>query len=99
MIPIAVVYLGLAVMILGSIGLVRFPDIYSRLQASSASDTVGVVIILLGLMLHQGLNPGDLRILLLMVFILITGPIVTHSIAKAAFLSKRKPYSDREERD
>ncbi len=99
MISIAVVYLGLVVMLIGSIGIVRFPDIYSRLQASSASDTVGVVIVLLGLILHQGLNPPDLRTFLLMVFILITGPIVTHSIAKAAFLSKRKPYTDREEGD
>lgn len=93
----ALFFLGLTVVALGSLGIARFPDIYSRLQASSAADTVGVVITLLALILYNGLTSTDIIIGLLMLFIFLTGPIITHSIARAAFLTRRLPYTDKPE--
>ncbi len=85
------IYLGLVVMFIGSIGIARLPDIYSRLQASGAGDTVGVIVVLIGFLLRDGLRFSDTFLGLMILFFLVTGPIVTHSIAKSAFLSKVEP--------
>lgn len=90
---LVLIYLGLLIMIIGSIGIARLPDIYSRLQASGASDTVGVIITLLGLLINGGFESSDAFLGLLIVFFFVTGPIITHAIAKAAFLSKVEPSS------
>lgn len=90
-ISLILIYLGLLVMLIGSFGVARLPDIYSRLQASGASDTVGVIVILVGFLLRRGLRFSDTFLGLLILFFFITGPIVTHSIAKSALLSKVEP--------
>ena len=96
---LVLIYLGLVVMFIGSFGVARLPDIYSRLQASGASDTVGVIIVLLGFLLRDGFQFSDSFLGLLILFFFVTGPIVTHSIAKAAFLSKVKPSKARKQED
>ncbi|MFP4507565.1 MAG: monovalent cation/H(+) antiporter subunit G [Candidatus Acetothermia bacterium] len=90
-ISLILIYLGLLVTLIGSYGIAALPDIYSRLQASGASDTVGVIIILLGFLLRNGFSFSDSFLALLAFFFFVTGPIVTHSIAKSAFLSKVEP--------
>ncbi len=90
------IYLGLVAMLIGSVGIARLPDIYSRLQASGASDTVGVILILLGFLLRNGFRFSDSFLGLLVLFFFVTGPIVTHSIAKSAFLSKIEPSGSRD---
>ncbi|MFP4588900.1 MAG: monovalent cation/H(+) antiporter subunit G [Candidatus Acetothermia bacterium] len=95
----ALIYLGLTTMVIGSFGIARLPDLYSRLQASGAADTVGAIIALAGFLLHGGLEFSDAFLGILILFLFVTGPIVTHSIAKAAFLSEVKPLSDRKSRD
>ena len=89
------IYLGLLVMLIGSFGIARLPDIYSRLQASGAADTVGVILMLLGFLLRNGLNFSDSFLGLLIIFFFVTGPIIGHSIAKSAFLSKVEPSQSR----
>jgi len=91
------IYVGLVIMFIGSIGIARLPDIYARLQASGASDTVGVVLILVGFLIRDGLKLSDSFLGLMAVFFFVTGPIVTHSIAKSAFLSKIEPSQARDE--
>ncbi len=85
------IYLGLLIMLIGSFGIARLSNIYSRLQASGVSDTVGVILILLGFLLRNGFRFSDSFLGLLILFFFVTGPIVTHSIAKTAFLSKVEP--------
>lgn len=91
------IYTGLTAMIIGSFGIARLPDIYSRLQASGASDTVGVILTLTGFLIRGGFKHNDLFLGLLIFFFFATGPIVTHSIAKAAFLSKIEPNKNNNE--
>ena len=93
---LVLIFLGLALMLIGSLGITRLPDIYSRLQASGVSDIVGVVIVLLGFLVRSGFTASDGFLGLLAVFFFVTGPIVTHSIAKAAFLSRVKPSGARD---
>ncbi|MFW6111896.1 MAG: monovalent cation/H(+) antiporter subunit G, partial [Candidatus Bipolaricaulota bacterium] len=72
------------------------PDIYSRLQASGVSDTVGVIVILMGFLLRKGFSFSDSFLGLLILFFFVTGPIIGHSIAKSAFLSKVEPSQSRD---
>ncbi|MDD5265463.1 MAG: monovalent cation/H(+) antiporter subunit G [Candidatus Bipolaricaulis sp.] len=72
----------------GTIGVLRFRDVYSRLQASGVSDTAGAVFLLLGLIAQRGLEARDATLALLVVLLLITNPIAAHSIAKSAFTQR-----------
>ncbi|MCF7890148.1 monovalent cation/H(+) antiporter subunit G [Candidatus Bipolaricaulota bacterium] len=91
------IYFGLFLMLVGSFGIARMPDIYSRLQSSGVSDTVGVIVMLAGFLLLNGFRFSDSFLGLLMLFFFVTGPIIGHSIAKSAFLSKVEPSHSSEE--
>ena len=91
------IYTGLTAILIGSFGVARLPDLYSRLQASGASDTVGVILTLIGFLIRKGFHLNDFFLGLLIFFIFATGPIVTHSIAKAGFLSKIEPHNEGKE--
>ena len=87
---------GVGFVLIGSLGMVRFRDIYSRLQASGVSDNAGLGLILIGLILHSGWQRHDITLLLLLLLMLITNPIVTHSVARSAFVQKH--WEEEEER-
>jgi multicomponent Na+:H+ antiporter subunit G len=77
---------GVGFVLIGSLGMLRFRDIYSRLQASGVSDNAGLGLILIGLILHSGWDRHDITLVLLLLLMLITNPIVTHSVARSAFV-------------
>jgi multicomponent K+:H+ antiporter subunit G len=76
---------GAGFVLVGSIGLVRLPDIFARLHGPSKATTLGLGGILIASILHQGAN-GDLslRELAITLFLFITAPVVGHVLAKAA---------------
>ena len=76
--------LGIMFDLLGCIGMVRFPDIYNRLQAGTKCVTLGVCLILLGTVILAETTPMRLKGLLCIVFILITSPAAAHALARAA---------------
>jgi len=88
MIAYVLLGIGSAFVVIGTIGVLRFRDVYSRLQASGVSDNAGLGLILIGLIVHGGWNRHDLTLLLLLALLLITNPIVTHSIARSAFVRR-----------
>ena len=90
------VSLGLLFVCVGTLGVIRFRDIYSRLQASGVSDNAGLALILLGLVAHRGLSLEDLAYFILLFILLVTNPIVTHSIAKSAFTQKHSGFEEGE---
>lgn len=81
---------GVGFVLIGSLGMLRFRDIYSRLQASGVSDNAGLGLILIGLILHSGWDRHDVTLLLLLLLMLITNPIVTHSVARSAFVQEHR---------
>jgi multicomponent Na+:H+ antiporter subunit G len=92
-IGMAVIVLGLAFDFFGCVGLIRFPDIYNRLQASAKCVTLGTCGILFGLFLLKGFTATGIKALLCMAFILLTSPVSAHALARAAYRSGVKPYS------
>ena len=71
-------------LIAGAIGILRFPDFYSRLHALGVCDTMGAGLILLGLMLQGGLTLVTVKLMLILYFVLFTGPTAIHALAAAA---------------
>ena len=81
----------------GSIGLLRFPDLYTRMHAASVTDTGGAGLVLFGLMLQAGMTLVTVKLVLILWFLLFTGPVATHALAKAARHGKLEPVVDAEE--
>jgi multicomponent Na+:H+ antiporter subunit G len=85
---IVLVSLGVLFLVLGAIGLLRFPDFYTRMHAAGKCDTLGSMLIVLGLALYGGFTLGSAKIVAIAVFIFLTSPTATHAIAKAAMKNK-----------
>jgi len=79
--------IGLAFDFVGTIGLVRFPDMYNRLQASTKCVTLGTATLLLGVAIYAGLSALAVKALLCAAFILLTSPVGAHAIARGAHIS------------
>jgi len=78
---------GVVFDLFGCIGLVRFPDVYNRLQASTKCVTLGTFSIMLGIFLVSGFNATGVKALLCGAFILISSPVAAHALAKGAYKS------------
>lgn len=83
-IGLVIIAVGVLFDLLGCVGMVRFPDIYNRLQAGTKCVTLGVCLILIGAIIMGDSTPIRLKALLCMVFILITSPTAAHALACAA---------------
>jgi len=79
--------IGILFNIFGCIGLVRFPDVYNRLQASTKCVTLGTILLLIGVAVISGLGATSAKAIICAVFILITSPTAAHAIAKGAYAS------------
>ncbi len=86
--------LGSIFLIIGGIGIHRFPDLFTRFHAASITDTLGAGFILLGLMIAAGMTLVTVKLLMILIFIFITSPSSTHALAKAAIHGGLKPKLD-----
>ncbi len=90
-------FLGVGVffMIVGAIGVVRFPDFYTRLHGAGVTDTMGAEFILIGLVVMSPDVQTALKLLVVMLFLFITSPTATHAIANAAYSAGVAPMLER----
>ena len=77
--------------IVGMIGLVRMPEIFTRMHGASVTDTLGVGFLILGMMLQAGFSLVALKLLFILALFVFTGPVVTHALAQAALHEGIKP--------
>jgi len=77
--------------ILGSIGLLRFPDFYTRLHAAGMTDTLCALMIVLGLIIQSGLSQLSVKLALILLFLLFTAPTASHALARAALADGLEP--------
>ena len=90
--------IGCVFLVGGAVGLLRLPDLYTRLHASSVTDTGGAIFIILGLMI-QAISLHDsmliaFKLLLVLFFTLFTTPTATHALAKTALLCGLVPLDE-----
>ncbi len=76
--------LGTFFCVVGGIGVVRMPDVFTRMHGASVTDTLGVLFILLGLMVLAGPSLVAVKLAMVLFFLWLTGPTSTHALAKAA---------------
>lgn len=76
---------GLFFFSVGTIGLLRLPDVFTRLHATTKSDTLGAGLIILAAMVYLGLDIVVIKLILILVFVWITNPTAAHIISKAVY--------------
>jgi len=77
-----------------TVGIIRLPDLYSRLHAASKSDTLGSVLSLVGLAVILGLTTESVKLVFLLVFLFVTSPTAAHAIARAAKEQEVEPVGE-----
>jgi multicomponent Na+:H+ antiporter subunit G len=86
--------------VVGALGLVRMPELYSRMQAASVIDIAGGTLLLIGFMFQAGLGLVTFKLLILIGVFFYIGPVISHALAQAALHESCKPLlsEDRRER-
>lgn len=84
---------GALFVVLSAVGLLRMPDLFSRLQASSKAPTLGIALFAVALALHLGGTGVWVRAAALVLILFVTAPIAAHLIARAGFVTgvRREP--------
>ena len=85
---------GLFVLV-GGIGALRMPNLYTRMHAASVTDTMGPILVLAGIMLQAGLSLATLKLAAILLFLLITSPTSSYALASAAMLAGIRPDAGR----
>jgi multicomponent Na+:H+ antiporter subunit G len=87
--------------LIGGIGALRMPNLYTRMHAASVTDTMGAVLVMSGIMLQAGLSLATIKLAAILLFLLFTSPTSSYALASAALLAGIKPdagrASDRED--
>ena len=81
---------GLFVLV-GGIGALRMPDLYTRMHAASVTDSIGPILVIGGLMLQAGMTLASIKLAAILLFLLLTGPTASNALASAAILSGHRP--------
>lgn len=93
--PLAVLLLllGAFFFFAGTVGLVRFPDVFSRLHALTKADNVGLGLLAGGLAIESGSLPVAAKLLLIWGLVLLASASVAHLIARAALARGVEPWT------
>jgi multicomponent Na+:H+ antiporter subunit G len=84
---------GSGFLIIGAFGIWRFPDFWSRLHAASVLDSAGMILLLVGMALQAGFTLITVKLIIIGIFLFITGPTATHAVANAAMVSGLRPQA------
>ena len=82
---------GAVFMLIGALGVVRLPDFWTRLHAASVTDSAGMILMFLGMAVWSGFTLITVKLVIIGLFLFLTGPTSTHATANAAFVSGLRP--------
>lgn len=94
---VGLVCAGMFFLFTGAVGLLRFPDFYTRMHAAGKCDTLGALLVLTGLACYSGVALVSVKILAIAVFIFLTSPTATHAIARAALKHQAAHWTTEEQ--
>ena len=77
--------------VVGALGIWRFPDFWARLHAASVADSGGMILLIAGMCVQAGFTLITVKLIIIGIFLFITGPTATHAVANAALVSGRRP--------
>jgi multicomponent Na+:H+ antiporter subunit G len=84
MIAAVLLIAGALFCVIGTIGVLRFPDLFTRMHSAGITDTLGALLVLVGLMVLAGWSLATAKLLFILAFLWMTSPTVTHTLAQAA---------------
>lgn len=84
--------------LVGGIGVLRLPDLYTRSHAAGITDTLGAGLMLVGMMLQGGLTLVTVKLFLILVFLFFTSPTSSHALIHTAYSTGIEPLLDHDER-
>jgi multicomponent Na+:H+ antiporter subunit G len=92
---------GLFVLV-GGIGALRMPDLYTRMHAASVTDSIAPILIITGIVLQAGFTLASIKLIAILLFLLLTGPTATNALASAALLAGNRtgqatPYTSEDD--
>lgn len=87
----ALILAGAGFFLIGALGFIRMPELFTRIHAASLADTTGMMLILAGLAVHAGFGLVAMKLVVLMLFLLFMGPAATHALAAAALAAGIRP--------
>lgn len=76
----------------GAVGLLRLPNFFTRMHGAGVTDTLGAALMLAGMLLQSGSWIVSVKLILIFLFMMITGPTATHALAKAALHGGLQPH-------
>ncbi len=83
---------GACFAVVGALGVIRMPDLFTRLHAAGVTDTMGAGLILAGLMLQGGVSLVTAKLILILGFLWFSSPVSTYALARAALASGQEPF-------
>lgn len=97
----ALLSIGGIFVFIGGIGALRMPNLYTRMHAASLTDTMGAILIIVGVILQAGASLAAIKLAAILLFLLLTSPTASNALASAAMLAGVRPAAideDQEER-
>jgi len=90
---IGLVVAGIAFALIGSIGVLRLPDFYTRIHAASKLDTISLGLCMTGLAILQGPDLNAVKLILIFVFASIANPAAANALGRSAIRAGLEPWS------
>lgn len=97
MLAVVLILMGLFFLLVAAIGMVRFPDVFTRSHAVSLTDSLGAFFLLVGLSLYHGFGTNMLRILVVLILLFLLNPVIAHATLRAAYRAGLKPQAKEDE--
>ncbi len=85
---------GIFFFTVGVVGLIRMPDVFSRLHATTKADTLGAGLVVVGLAIQTGFSRVTVGLFMVLAFVWLTNPTAAHTFAKAQYTRKHMGESD-----
>lgn len=90
--------LGVAFLFLAGFGVLKFPDLYTRMAAGSKATTLGLIFLLCGVIMDPVSRGTRLELFVSLIFVLFVAPVAAHLLGRAAYRGGVKPW-DKTQRD
>lgn len=94
-IGVTVIFLlgGLFFLTVTCVGIIRLPDVYSRIHAVGKSETLGLMLVMVGLAIYHGFEINSAKLIMILLFVVFANPTATHVITRAAIRSGLQPWT------
>ena len=96
---IILMVIGLYFLVVGAIGMLRLPDVFSRAHALSLTDSLGAIFVLAGLAVHEGFTVNFLRIVVVLLLVYLMNPVISHATLRAAYRNGKRPSAEEKNDD